>query len=166
MHKYSNFCSLDTLFKLNTLKLLYIKNFSIMNITKRITKFLLIAALAIPAWTSLSAQKPTAPPEKVATEVDAEKAMIAPIETHATQSQMVSTTTESAFGQISQKALFKGLKKSKNRTKGGPTFNAPNRAGTAVTLPSTATVEEWEITTDFYKANSSSGFSLTDFPAL
>ncbi len=134
-----------------------------MNITKRITKFLLIAALAIPAWTSLSAQKPTAPPEKVATEVDAEKAMIAPIETHATQSQMVSTTTESAFGQISQKALFKGLKKSKNRTKGGPTFNAPNRAGTAVTLPSTATVEEWEITTDFYKANSSSGFSLTDF---
>ncbi len=39
-----------------------------MNITKRITKFLLIAALAIPAWTSLSAQKPTAPPEMAPTE--------------------------------------------------------------------------------------------------
>ncbi len=50
-----------------------------MNITKRITKFLLIAALAIPAWNAASAQKPTAPPEKVATEVDAEKAMIAPV---------------------------------------------------------------------------------------
>ncbi len=39
-----------------------------MNITKRITKFLLIAALAIPAWSTASAQKPTAPPEMAPTE--------------------------------------------------------------------------------------------------
>ena len=37
-----------------------------MNITKRITKFLLIAALAVPAWTSLSAQNRAVPPEDVA----------------------------------------------------------------------------------------------------
>ena len=39
-----------------------------MSITKRITKFLLIAALAFPAWNAASAQKPTAPPEKATTE--------------------------------------------------------------------------------------------------
>ena len=39
-----------------------------MNITKRITKFLLIAALAIPAWTTASAQNRTAPPEMAPTE--------------------------------------------------------------------------------------------------
>jgi len=39
-----------------------------MNITKRITKFLLIAALAIPAWTTASAQNRAVPPEMAPTE--------------------------------------------------------------------------------------------------
>lgn len=48
-----------------------------MSITKRITKFLLIAALAIPAWTSLSAQNRAVPPEEAPTPVGAKAAKAA-----------------------------------------------------------------------------------------
>lgn len=138
-----------------------------MSITKRITKFLLIAALAFPAWNAASAQdvakdwhpRNEAPKHQVVNDAN----QSAPVLKLRSQNPNVSTvepTTdiEPNIGEVNSICAPAKPRSKKSGTQNMGSANnalkAPTRAGTVVTVPSSATIEEWEITTGWHKYNS------------
>lgn len=137
-----------------------------MSITKRITKFLLIAALAIPAWNAASAQDvakdwhPRNEASKHQVINDANQS--APVLKLRSQNPNVSTvepTTgiEPNVGEVNSICAPAKPRSKKSGTQNMGSANnalkAPTKAGTVVTVPSSATIEEWEITTEWHKSN-------------
>lgn len=137
-----------------------------MSITKRITKFLLIAALAIPAWNAASAQdvakdwhpRNEAPKHQVINDAN----QSAPVLKLRSQNPNVSTvepTTdiEPNIGEVNSICAPAKPRSKKSGTQNMGSANnalkAPTKAGTVVTVPSSATIEEWEITTGWHKYN-------------
>ena len=147
-----------------------------MSITKRISKFLLIAALAFPAWNAASAQdvakdwhpRNEAPKHQVVNDAN----QSAPVLKLRSKNSGVSTVQPSAdadtrvidsnnnYGPTATKPHHS--RKSGN-VGSGSVLKAPSRAGTVVTVPSSATIEEWEITTDWNKYTSSNGWTTPTF---
>ena len=147
-----------------------------MNITKRITKFLLIAALAFPAWNAASAQdvakdwhpRNEAPKHQVVNGAN----QSAPVLKLRSQNPNVSTVQPStdADTHVSDSDSNYGPTATKphhSRKNGnvvsGSALMVPSRAGTVVTVPSSATIEEWEITTDWNKYSSTNGWTTPTF---
>ena len=133
-----------------------------MSITKRISKFLLIAALAIPAWSAASAQNRTAPPENQILE-EATSRSVAKRNAESRPSvkkESLKVSTSSTTPELTSSAIAsptKGHNRDRAKNSGSKregAVNAPNRAGTVVSIPSGATIEEWDITTEWHKYNS------------
>ncbi len=126
-----------------------------MNITKRISKFLLIAALAVPAWTSLSAQNRAVPPEMAPTENQVrEKAKDLKglsVATRNAESRPVgkSVSINASNAPEPQPNTVKPIARMASRIgNSAPTLKAPMRAdAVTVTPPSSAVYEVWEIST-------------------
>ena len=155
-----------------------------MNCTRRIIKFMLVAAIALPAWHASVAQNRAVPPEEAPTENQVrEKANDLKGLSVATRNAESRPVGKSVSIDASNASTSTGFLSSdvvgkkpanpmcistpvKGKNKGlrvNRASKAPTKAGTVVTLPSTATVETWNITTEWYKASSSGGFDQQDF---
>ena len=141
-----------------------------MNFTRRIIKFMLVAAIALPAWHASVAQNRLGKPEaevKVALESDS-RVKKRPKLTVRETPEGVSQSVEAPKVALEETAKPKstGIRKHIENSDATSMLKAPMRdAGTTVTPPSTATIEVWDISTTFTYNDSNEGWIETDFPS-
>lgn len=141
-----------------------------MNCTRRIIKFMLVAAIALPAWHASVAQNRLGKPEaevKVALESDS-RVKKRPKLTVRETPEGVSQSVEAPKVALEETAKPKstGIRKHIENSDATSMLKAPMRdAGTTVTPPSTATIEVWDISTTFTYNDTNEGWIEQDFPS-